>query len=78
MDGNEYYQFKSYDDTVWWALTTEEIGFVPEANKEYTLVYYDNDTNAENYVCDIEKDHNCECFVYDDIFLKIKGGNENE
>lgn len=66
------YQFKSYDDTVWWVLSVEEIGFIPEANKSYTLVYYDNNT-TECFDCPAEYD--CECEVYDDIFLGIfKGG----
>ena len=69
FDGNDWYQFKSYDDTVWWALTTEDIGFVPEANKTYTLMYYDNGT-TDCIECAEELD--CECEVYDDIFLAIK------
>ena len=66
LDGNDWYQFKSYDDTVWWALTTEDMGFVPEANKTYTLLYYDNGTT------DCTECSECECEVYDDIFLTIK------
>ena len=66
LDGDDWYQFKSYDDTVWWALTTETLGFVPEANKTYTLVYYDNGTTN----CTEEFD--CECEVYDDIFLTVE------
>jgi hypothetical protein len=69
FDGNDWYQFKSYDDTVWWALTTEDIGFVPEANKTYILLYNDNGT-TDCTECAEELD--CECEVYDDIFLAIK------
>ena len=73
LDGSDWYQFKSNDNTVWWALTTEDIGFTPEANKEYTLVYYNNDT-TECLECAEELE--CECEVYDDIFLAVfKGGN---
>ena len=67
-DGNTHYQFKSYDNTVWWAITVEEIGFTPTANKLYTLVYYDNGT-TDCYEC--PEEYNCECEVYDDIFLGI-------
>lgn len=64
-DDDEWYQFKSYDDTVWWALTTEDIGFTPEPNKTYTLIYYDNGTT------DCTTHNDCECEVYDDIFLTL-------
>lgn len=73
--GNKYYQFKSYDDTVWWALTEEEMGFIPEANKTYTLTYYDNDTTIENKPCDCPPEYYCECEVYDDIFVAIREEN---
>jgi len=66
-----YYQFKSNDDTVWWALTVEDIGFIPEENTEYTLIYFDNDTTVENKNCDCKPEWECECEVYDDIFLGI-------
>lgn len=68
LDGNDWYQFKSYDDTVWWVLTTEEIGFTPEANKTYTLLYYDNGTTS---CTECAEEFECECEVYDDIFLAI-------
>ena len=71
LDGKTYYQFKSYDDTVWWALTAEEMDLTPEANKTYTLVYYNNNT-TECLECAEEFD--CECEVYDDIFLTIYEG----
>lgn len=72
-DGNVWYQFKSYDDTVWWVLTAEEIGFVPEVNKSYTLVYYNNGTTD---CTECPEEFDCECEVYDDIFLAVyEGGN---
>lgn len=71
MEGNEYYQFKSYDDAEWWSLTAEEIGFVPEVNKPYTLLYHNNNT-TECLECAEELE--CECEVYDDIFLALYEG----
>ena len=68
LDGSNWYQFKSYDNTVWWALTTEDIGFVPEANKTYVLMYYDNGTTD---CTECAEELECECEVYDDIFLKV-------
>ena len=55
LDGNTYYQFKSYDNEVWWCGTADEIGFVPVEGKEYILCYYDNGTVEE----------------YDDILLAL-------
>lgn len=69
LDGNDWYQFKSYDDAVWWALTAEGIGFVPERNKTYVLMYYDNGTTD---CTECAEEFECECEVYDDIFLAIK------
>lgn len=71
FDGNDWYQFKSYDNTVWWALSTEDIGFTPEANKTYILSYYDNGTTD---CTECPEKFDCECEVYDDIFLAVKGG----
>lgn len=65
------YQFRSNDNAVWWALTEEEIGHVPDNETEYTLIYYDNGTTAENKPCDCIPEWECECEVYDDIFLGI-------
>lgn len=62
----KYYQFRSNDDEVYWLLTESEIGFVPKANEEYTLVYDNNGTTKCN--CDVE----CECYLYDDIFVEIR------
>ena len=66
-----YYQFKSYDDTVWWALSEAEIGFKPQIGKTYVLIYSDNDTTAENKDCGCLPEWDCECEVYDDIFFGI-------
>jgi hypothetical protein len=63
-----YYQFKANDDSVWWALTESQMSFVPDENKEYTLTYDNNGTTKANKPCDC-----CECEVYDDVFLGIKG-----
>lgn len=73
LDGRNWYQFKSYDDTVWWALATEDIGFVPEANKTYMLLYYDNGTTD---CTECPKEFECECEVYDDIFLAVLEGDK--
>ena len=62
-----YHQFRSYNDTVWWVLTEKQIGHTPEANQTYTLFYYDNNTTQCEHT-------DCECSLYDDIFLAIKGG----
>ena len=69
-----YYQFKSDDDTVWWALTETEIGHVPNTDEKYTLYYTDNGTTKEMQVCDCLPEWNCECYLYDDIFFCIERG----
>lgn len=69
LDGRNWYQFKSYDNTVWWALTTDSIGFVPEANKTYILTYYNNGTTD---CTECAEEFECECEVYDDIFIAVK------
>ena len=67
-----YYQFKSNDNKVWWALSAEEIGFIPNGNTEYTLTYDNNGTTKANKPCDCAPEFECECEVYDDVFLDIK------
>ena len=67
-DGNDWYQFKSYDNKVWWYLSVNDIGFVPEKNKTYKLIYYNNQTTD---CFDCHPKYECECEVYDDIFLTI-------
>lgn len=63
----ELYQFKSFDNEIWWSLTKVELGFVPNSSKKYTLVYYQNDTTKDNHTCNPKYD--CECYLYDDLFL---------
>lgn len=67
-DGETYYQFKSEDDTVWCALTENEIGFIPDTQKTYILIYYDNGTK-DCFEC--EPQYECECEVYDDVTLGV-------
>ena len=69
LDGNDWYQFISYDNTVWWTLNTETLGFVPDADKTYTLFYYDNGTTD---CTECPKEYDCECEVYDDILLGVR------
>lgn len=74
-NGNTYYQFKSNDNLVWWALTEKEIGFKPSTEKEYVLLYCDNGTTADNKPCEDSPELGCECEVYDDIFFGIFESN---
>ena len=67
-DEKDWYQFKSYDDKVWWLLSIKDIGFIPEENKTYKLIYYNNQT-TDCFEC--HPKYECECEVYDDIFLTI-------
>ena len=71
VDGNTYYQFKSNDNSVWWALTAKEIGFTPSTEREYVLLYCDNGTTTENKPCDCIAELECECEVYDDVLLGV-------
>ena len=71
LDGQTYYQFKSNDDSVWWAVTEKEIGFKPTTEKEYVLLYCDNGTTIKNKPCDCIPEWECECEVYDDILLGV-------
>ena len=64
-----YYQFKSNDDEVWWCLTEDEIGFIPEQGKSYLLAYYQNGTTKNNHEC--AEEYECECYCYDDIYLGV-------
>lgn len=65
------YHFKSYDDSVWWLLTEEQIGEIPTEGKTYTLTYDDKGTTAENKTCDCPPEWECECEFYDDDFISI-------
>lgn len=67
-----YYQFKSDDNTVWWVLTAEEIGHIPNTTDKYILYYTDNGTTKESQVCDCLPEWDCECYLYDDIFFHIE------
>lgn len=67
-----YYQFKSDDNTVWWVLTAEEIGHIPNTTDKYILYYTDNGTTKESQVCDCLPEWDCECYLYDDIFFYIE------
>lgn len=73
-DGYEdvYYQFRSDDDEVWWALTAEEMGFAPDLEMQYALYFTDNGTTKDNPPCDCPAEYECECYCYDDIFLGIE------
>ena len=59
-------QFKSYDDEVWWYLQYEDIGYIPELNQPYSIIY---DTNGTEYCgCDY-----CDnCWREDDVLKKIE------
>ncbi len=67
-----YYQFRSNDNTVWWLLTETDIGFVPDYNTEYTLTYDNSGTTKANKPCECGPEFDCECEVYDDVFLSIR------
>lgn len=68
-NSSTWYQFRSDDDTVWWCLTEEELGFIPEYGTKYNLTYNNNGTTAENKPCDCIPEWECECEVYDDEFI---------
>lgn len=70
------YQFKSDDDSVWWLLTAEEIGHVPDFETKYALTYDDKGTTAGNKTCDCLLEWECECALYDDEFIRIKKSEE--
>ncbi len=72
--GSLYYQFKSWDNSCFWCLTEKGIGFVPELETEYNLIFYDNGTTKENKTCGCAPDLDCECYVSDDIFLNVERG----
>lgn len=73
-----YYQFRSDDDSVWWILTAEEIGHIPNTEDKYTLYYTDNGTVKETPVCDCLPEWECECYLYDDIFFAVEVANSEE
>ena len=63
------YQFKSYDDSLWWSLTEADLGFIPEYGRSYALLYDENVDTKENHKCDPALD--CDCYAYDDLFLGV-------
>ena len=69
-----YYQFKSDDGLVWWLLTQDEIGHIPNTTDRYTLYYSDNWTDVDSRVCDCPPELECECYLYDDIFFDVERG----
>ena len=69
---HQYYHFKSNDDEVWWLLSEKELGFVPSKDVEYTLIYNDRGTTKANKPCDCAPEFECECEVYDDVFVGIR------
>lgn len=66
-----YYQFESYDNEVSWVLTEKEIGYIPKNNTKYMLIYNDNGTTKEDKECGCTEEYDCECYVYDDTFIKV-------
>lgn len=74
INGNTdtYYEFRSNDGSIWWDLTEYQMNFIPNENTEYILTYDNNGTTRENKPCDCASEFNCECEVYDDIFLSVE------
>lgn len=70
--GETYYQFKSYDDEVWWCGTDVDFDGVPELGVEYKLTYWNNGTTADNKPCDCPAEYDCECELYDDVLLGVE------
>ena len=65
---DKYYQFRSDDNSVWWLLTAEEIGEIPDTETKYSLKYDNNFTTD----CDCPEEFNCDCYCYDDEFIGIR------
>ena len=61
-----YYQFRSDDNSVWWLLTADEIGEIPDIETKYSLKYNNNFTTE----CNCSKE--CECYCYDDELINIR------
>jgi hypothetical protein len=62
----EYSQFKSYDDEVWWLIDNDDIEFAPKVNKPCKITFYNNFTeDCGHDYCDC-------CWREDDILLKIE------
>lgn len=75
INGNvdTYYHFKSDDNKVWWLLTEEQIGFIPKEGDEYVVMYHNNGTTADHKLCNCDPELECECEMYDDVFIGITG-----
>lgn len=71
-NGTTWYQFKSDDNSVWWILKEEEIGHKPTLNDKYLLTYNHNGTTETDLEkCGCLAEWECECYLYDDVFIKI-------
>lgn len=66
-----YYQFKSTDNSVWWYVSAEEIGYKPIEGQGYVLYYDTQGTTEENKPCDCAEEYECECEVYDDTLIAV-------
>lgn len=73
---HKYYQFESHNGEVIWSLSVEEIGGVPMQDREYILTYDNSGTTKANKPCNCPPEYECECEVYDDIFLNVKENKE--
>lgn len=62
-----YYEFRSNDDEILWALTEEVIGFTPDTEARYIIYFSDNGTTPSS--CPYWD--KCECYCYDDILFGI-------
>ena len=71
VDGETLYQFKSLDDSVWCLLTETEMRFIPSTGENYVLTYDNQGTTMGNKPCDCVPELECECELYDDVFLGI-------
>lgn len=72
LEKETWYQFQSDDNAIWWRLSREEIGHIPDNKTKYILIYNDNGTTAENKPCNCASYIDCECELYDDKFIHIK------
>ena len=70
-----YYQFRSNDNEVFWALTVSDIGEIPSLTDEYILIYSDLGTTEKNKPCDCSPELDCECEVYDYVLVRVFKNN---
>lgn len=77
INGNTdtYYEFRSNDGSIWWDLTEYQMGFIPNRNAEYVFTYDNKGTTKANKPCDCAPEFECECEVYDDVFVGIRETN---